>query len=148
MRFEQEYMDGANAGLVEVMEILKPIKDKHEVSFSDLWVLASYIAIEEMGGLRIEFRFGRKDYGEEEKVTPNGRLPDASRNASHIREVFYRMGFSDREIVVLIGGGHAIGKCHKDRSGYEGPWTHSPLSFDNAFFTTLLQNQWSANAHL
>jgi len=33
------------------------------------------------------------------------------------------MDFNDQEMVVLIGGGHTIGKCHKDRSGYEGPWT-------------------------
>jgi len=44
------------------------------------------------------------------------------------------MGFNDKETVVLVGGGHTIGKCHKERSGYEGPWTFEPLVFQNAFF--------------
>jgi len=26
-------------------------------------------------------------------------------------------------MVVLIGGGHTVGRCHQDRSGYDGPWT-------------------------
>lgn len=41
------------------------------------------------------------------------------------------MGFTDREMVVLIGGGHAIGRCHKDRSGFDGPWTNSPIGMSN-----------------
>jgi catalase (peroxidase I) len=33
------------------------------------------------------------------------------------------MGFDDREIVALIGA-HSLGRCHRDRSGFEGPWTN------------------------
>jgi len=45
-------------------------------------------------------------------------LPDADRDnkahefgktAQHMREIFYRMGFSDREIVALLGA-HSVGK--------------------------------------
>lgn len=39
------------------------------------------------------------------------QLPDASQGAEHLREVFYRMGFNDREIVALSGG-HTLGRCH------------------------------------
>lgn len=45
-------------------------------------------------------------------------------------------------MVVLIGGGHAIGKCHKDRSGYEGPWTFQPTGFTNFYFRELLDRDW------
>jgi cytochrome c peroxidase len=53
------------------------------------------------------------------------------------------MGFNDREMVCLIGGGHAIGKCHKERSGFEGPWTFAPLTFSNLYFKELLNKEWS-----
>jgi len=86
-------------------------------------VLASYVAIEDMGGPHIPFRFGRIDRNSEDHCPINGLLPNASLGADHIRQIFSRMGFNDQEMVVLIGGGHAIGKCHKDRSGYDGPWT-------------------------
>lgn len=26
------------------------------------------------------------------------------------------------------------GRCHKERSGFEGPWTTNPLIFDNSYF--------------
>jgi len=77
-----------------------------------------------MGGPNIPFLGGRKDAKDEKSCPPNGRLPDASKNRAHIRDVFYRMGFTDREIVCLVGGGHTIGRCHTSRSGYDGPWTN------------------------
>ena len=40
------------------------------------------------------------------------RLPDASRNNKHIRDVFYRMGFNDQEIVALSGGALALTCCY------------------------------------
>lgn len=73
------------------------------------------------------------------------------------------MGLSDKDIVALSGGHtlvflfaqqgigsikqwHTIllcidlgcwilqGSCHKERSGFEGPWTTHPLIFDNSYF--------------
>lgn len=144
MRFKPEMTDGANAGLDKARQFLEGVKKNHpEISYADLWILASYVAIEEMGGPVIEFTPGRTDSKDEKACPPNGRLPDASKDRKHVRDVFYRMGFNDREIVALIGGGHALGKCHKDRSGYEGPWTNAPLSFSNLFFKELLDNKWS-----
>jgi len=74
-------------------------------------------------------------------VPPNGLLPDASQGAEHLREVFYRMGFSDRDIVALSGA-HTVGRCHKVRSGYDGPWTRRPLKFDNEYFVNLMTLEW------
>jgi cytochrome c peroxidase len=54
-------------------------------------------------------------------IPPNGRLPDAAQGASHVRDIFYRMGFNDQEIVALSGA-HSLGRCHTDRSGFSGPW--------------------------
>jgi len=144
MRFKKELNDPANAGLDKAHEFLKPIKEKYPgVSHADLWILTSYVALENMGGPRIPFTPGRKDAKDETSCPPNGRLPDATKGASHIRDVFGRMGLTDREMVVLIGGGHALGRCHKDRSGFEGPWTNIPTGLTNLYFKELLDKNWT-----
>jgi len=51
------------------------------------------------------------------------------------------MGFNDQEIVALSGA-HTLGRCHKVRSGFDGPWTSHPLRFDNEYFRNLLELQW------
>lgn len=73
--------------------------------------------------------------------TPDGRLPDADKDQRHIRDIFYRMGFDDREIVALCGA-HALGRAHTDRSGYDGPWDFSPTVFTNEFFKLLVDEKW------
>ena len=85
------------------------------------------------------------------------------------RDVFYRMGFNDQEIVILSGA-HALGvrphsslairlnfgeldcgtnadswrtqRCHSDRSGFEGPWVVSPTRFSNQYFKMLTNFKW------
>lgn len=52
------------------------------------------------------------------------------------------MGFSDREIVALLGA-HALGRCHTDRSGYWGPWTFAENTFSNEYFRLLVEERWS-----
>ncbi|KAG0240751.1 heme peroxidase [Mortierella sp. GBA43] len=142
MRFKSESSHSANAGLGIARERLNRIKDKFpDLSYGDLWTLAGVCAIQEMGGPTIKWRSGRID-GEEEEATPDGRLPDGARSdPKHPRDVFYRMGFNDQEIVALLGA-HALGRCHKNRSGFDGPWTASPTVVTNAFYTELLGRKW------
>jgi len=143
MRFKLEAEDDANKGLSIVRDMLYLVKQKHpEISYADLWCLASISAIEFSGGPKIPFRFGRVDYFDESRCPENGRLPDASKGADHVREVFERMGFNDQEMVALIGGGHTLGSCHLVRSGFDGPWTRDPLKFDNTFFSSLIELEW------
>ncbi|KAF9182079.1 heme peroxidase [Haplosporangium sp. Z 27] len=143
MRFKPEAGHGANAGLAIARERLNRVKDQFpEISYGDLWTLAGVAAIQELGGPIINWRAGRID-GEENHSPPDGRLPDASRaDAQHSRDVFYKMGFNDQEIVALLGA-HALGRCHPDRSGYDGPWTASPTVFTNAFYEELLSRKWT-----
>lgn len=144
MRFAPESDDGANAGLDHARKKLEQIKEKYpDLSYADLWVLSSYVAIEEMGGPKIEFKGGRSDKPDGSHCPKVGRLPDAAQGAQHVRDVFYRMGFNDQEIVALVGGGHAIGRCHTDRSGFDGPWTRSPTTVSNEFFRVLFDEKWS-----
>lgn len=51
------------------------------------------------------------------------------------------MGFNDQEIVALSGA-HSLGRCHTDRSGFQGPWSFSPTTFSNAYFKLLKNETW------
>jgi catalase/peroxidase HPI len=103
-------------------------------------------------------------------VNPEGPMgvPDPAGAAAAVRDVFGRMDWSGRELVGLIGGGHTFGKAHgastaspgevpeacpfapwagpkgKDAitSGFEGPWTSHPTSWDNDYFKYLLKFDW------
>ncbi|KAE9981797.1 heme peroxidase [Venturia inaequalis] len=141
MRFAPEGDHGANAGLKAARDFLEPIKEQFPwISYSDLWTLAGVAAIQEMQGPVIPWRPGRADR-DLSFCTPDGRLPDASKDQNHIRAIFGRMGFNDQEMVALSGA-HALGRCHTDRSGYEGPWTFSPTVLTNDYYKLLLDEKW------
>lgn len=155
MRFEPEIAWGANAGLKQAQDLLEPIKKKFpSVSYADLWIYAAIVAIEEMGGPKIAFKPGRSDKASgaacpvwEGATHKDGRLPSADmgspdKTAAHLRYIFNRMGFDDREIVALSGA-HGLGACHTDRSGFWGPWTRAPTTVSNEYFRELLENTWT-----
>jgi catalase-peroxidase len=103
-------------------------------------------------------------------VNPEGPMgqPDPSGAAGTVRDVFGRMDWTGRELVGLIGGGHTFGKAHGASkasageppeacpfaswagpkgadaitSGFEGPWTSHPTSWDNDYFKYLLKFEW------
>lgn len=161
MRFAPEADHGANAGLKHARDFLEPVKGKYPtrctsldardkltrhtekfpwISYSDLWILGGVCAIQEMLGPKIPYRPGRSDR-DVAACTPDGRLPDASQGQDHLRNIFYRMGFNDQEIVALAGA-HALGRCHTDRSGFDGPWTFSPTVMTNDYYKFLVDRKW------
>lgn len=141
MRFEPESLHGANAGLHVARELMEKVKQEFPwISYGDLWTLGGVCAVQEMAGPKIPWRAGRID-GYEKDATPDGRLPDASQGSDHLRNIFGRMGFNDQEIVALSGC-HAVGRCHRDRSGFDGPWTFSPTTLTNDFFKLLFDEKW------
>ena len=93
------------------------------------------------GGPDVKFRVGRKDAKSLEESVDEGRHPDGDKGSDHLRDVFYRMGFTDQDIVVLSGA-HTAGRCHVERSGFEGPWTADPNKFDNSYFVDMLNKKW------
>jgi len=141
MRFAPESDHGANAGLRAARDFLEPFKVQFPwITYSDLWTLAAVAAIQEMQGPVIPWRPGRADR-DVAYCTPDGRLPDASQEHDHLRGIFGRMGFNDQEIVALSGA-HALGRCHTDRSGFEGPWTFSPTILTNDYYKLLIEEKW------
>jgi len=149
IRFKEELAHGGNAGLDKLVAKLEPVHEKFSaVSYADLYTLAGATAIE-AAGVPVPWKAGRVDAMTPDAVTPDGRLPDASKGndpqktAAALRmDVFYRMGFDDREIVALSGA-HALGRCHPDASGYSGPWSPTPYTLNNAYFNLLLYNTWT-----
>jgi len=136
IRFEPEIKHGANAGLVNAIKLLEPVKEAFpEMSYADIFQMASARGIETAGGPAIGVRYGRVDATGPEMCSPEGNLPDAEAGdegkfggaggtastedttaAGHLRKVFYRMGLNDEEIVALSGA-HTFGRAYKDRSG-------------------------------
>ncbi|KAF7724106.1 heme peroxidase [Apophysomyces ossiformis] len=143
MRFKTEAEDPANNGLNVARDLLEPIKAKHAwISYADLWTLAGCVAIEHMGGPHIPWTGGRRDKHSVEDCPPQGRLPDGALGKDHVLDLFVeRMGFSVQETVALMGA-HTVGRCHRERSGFEGPWTPTPTRFSNQFYKQLLAQTW------
>lgn len=150
IRFKEEMCHQANAGLNNPVEWLQAVKEKHpNLSYADLYTFAGAVAIEAMGGPQIPWRTGRVDDMEPDGVLQDGRLPEPDKGspkhtAQGLRDTFYRMGFDDREIVVLSGA-HALGRCHEEWSGYVGPWTPTPTKFTNLYYKLLLKTNWVPN---
>ncbi|CAJ1974243.1 unnamed protein product [Sphenostylis stenocarpa] len=159
LRFEVELKHAANAGLVNALKLLQPIKDKYSgVTYADLFQLAGATAVEEAGGPKLPMKYGRVDVSEPEQCPEEGRLPDAGppSPADHLRQVFYRMGLNDKEIVALSGA-HTLGRSRPDRSGWgkpetkytkDGPgapggqsWTAQWLKFDNSYFKDIKEKK-------
>ncbi|EED91466.1 ascorbate peroxidase, partial [Thalassiosira pseudonana CCMP1335] len=140
IRFEPEINHGANAGLAGAVKLLEPVKEAFpEVSYADIFQMASARSIELAAGPKIDMKYGRKDATSPEQCSPEGNLPDAEAGpegkfggtsgtkptedtsvAWHLRKVFYRMGLGDEEIVALSGA-HTFGRAYEDRSGL-GAW--------------------------
>ncbi len=182
MRFsgEAESRDPENAGLQAARAFLEPVKRRHpHISYSDMWILASYVGLEVTGGPVIPFTAGRVDHVDgtywAKTGMSYGRLPAAEKYCcphlddsnvsssidpttgtvkgweglcSHVRnEVFYRMGFDDREIVALLCGGHVYGRCHPSASGYAGPWVEHPTKFSNEYASDMIEDEWTLVSH-
>lgn len=139
MRFKAEQSHGANNGLDIAVRLLEPLKEQFpNISYGDFYQLAGVVAVEVAGGPEIPFHPGREDKTEPPQ---EGRLPDATKGSDHLRDVFCKqMGLSDKDIVALSGA-HTLGRCHKERSGFEGAWTSNPLIFDNSYFKELLSGE-------
>ena len=58
-RFEPEAGWGANAGLHTARNFVAPLKEKYNLSYADLYTFAGVVAVESMGGPKINWRSGK-----------------------------------------------------------------------------------------
>jgi cytochrome c peroxidase len=132
MRFEPESIHGANNGLEIARALMERIKAEFPwISYGDLWTLAGVAAVQEMAGPKIPWRPGRID-GFAKDATPDGRLPDASQGAPHVRNIFNRMGYSAfpplREflsaLLISFLQLQRPGDCRSDRRTRSRPMPH------------------------
>jgi cytochrome c peroxidase len=157
MRFPEQNADPADAGLYTARDPLNTIYNattggfNDTITLADFWQFGALVALEYMNGPHVPFRPGREDW-DEDQLTPYDRLPDGSfafpdfpNTAQYVRDIFYRMGFNDTEIVILIGG-HTLGQCHSQWSGFFGPWTPDPETFDNDFYAELVTDPWEVTS--
>ncbi|KAG0627511.1 hypothetical protein M758_2G206900 [Ceratodon purpureus] len=159
LRYSMVQNHKANAGLFNATALLDEITKKYPgITYADLFQLASATAIEDAGGPKIPLRYGRKDIEGEHQCVKEGFLPDADppSPADHLRNVFYRMGLNDQDIVALSGA-HTLGRVRPDRSGFgkketkytkDGPgapggssWTPEWLKFDNSYFKEIKEKK-------
>jgi len=138
IRFEPEIDYPANGGLAKALNFLKAFKKKYPaVSWADLIQMASACAVEVTGGPKIPMKYGRVDAADASacpEQTSRGTshsaglpdpMPDAESKqfpcgakdpATHLRNIFNRLGFDDEGIVALSGA-HTLGRAFAERSG-------------------------------
>ena len=51
--------------------------------------------------------------------------------------------FAENREIVALSGAHALGRCHPDASGYDGPWTPTPTTLNNGYYSLLLNVEWT-----
>lgn len=79
IRFEPEINHGANAGLVNALKLLEPIKAAHPtVGWADLMQMGSACAVECCGGPKIDLRYGRVTAEGPDACPAEGNLPGMS----------------------------------------------------------------------
>ncbi|KAH9608353.1 hypothetical protein KSS87_017808 [Heliosperma pusillum] len=105
-----------NNGIKVAVDLCEPVKAKHpKITYADI-------------------------YQDAPQQDSTAGLPNPGGDAEHLRDVFHRMGLSDRDIVALSGS-HTLGRAHQDRSGFDGPFTPEPLKFDNSYYVELRKGE-------
>ncbi|KAK9812280.1 hypothetical protein WJX73_009877 [Symbiochloris irregularis] len=133
IRFELKRPE--NTGLNRGWSLIAAIKKELEgtaaaqLSHADLIALAGAHAVATTGGPVIKVPIGRADASAED---PKGRLPEETLTADQLRQAFAAKGLGTRDFVALSGA-HTLGN-----KGFG-----EPLSFDNAYYKSLLNRPWN-----
>ncbi|KAG2297674.1 hypothetical protein Bca52824_044343 [Brassica carinata] len=83
-----------------LITLLEPVKERFPS------ILQELLLLEITGGPEISFHPGRED--KDKPPPPKVCLPQASQGVTHLRDVFGRLGFSDKDIVALSGAHNLV----------------------------------------
>ncbi|KAJ3018672.1 UNVERIFIED_CONTAM: hypothetical protein HDU68_011044 [Siphonaria sp. JEL0065] len=138
----QDPEDPQNKGLQRAIDALEPLYEEYhaKISRADLWSYAGAVAVRVMGGPNTKWRPGRQDISDilnARLKSPDNDLPRATDSWPTIKKKFESMGLNVSEVAALLHGGHGVGRCHREYSGYHGPWTGQENTFSN-FYGPLL----------
>ncbi|KAJ3064984.1 hypothetical protein HDU99_004306, partial [Rhizoclosmatium hyalinum] len=147
----QDPEDPENKGLQRAIDALEPLYEVYQkkISRADLWSFAGAVAVRVMGGPVIPWRPGRNDITDikQARLGPGNRIPGATDSWETQVAKFKKLGLNSTDLGALIYGGHGVGRCHRQYSGYHGPWTGQENTFSN-FHGTLLRRGTSKNVSL
>ncbi|KAF0898132.1 hypothetical protein E2562_001780, partial [Oryza meyeriana var. granulata] len=125
-----------NAGLNKSIKVLGKAKEVidhvQQVSWADLIAVAGAESVALCGGPEIPVRLGRLDSS---IADPAGKLPEETLDATALKTLFSKKGFSTQEMVVLSGA-HTIG----------GKGFGNPNVFDNSYFKVLLEKPHASSS--
>lgn len=149
LRFAPDKDAVPNGGTVgESVTKLDAIKEKFPcITYADLYTLAGSVVVELAGGPPVAWSPGRVDADGPGPSHPafSSRLPDGMFNGAGLAYFMTQWGFSPREAVAVIGGGHSIGGAEPDNSGWKMVFTPSNDKWPepaNQYFTMLMNASW------
>jgi L-ascorbate peroxidase len=104
---------------------------KKGMSNADIIQLAAVVSVKHCGGPDIPFVGGRKDNKNPNPVVVD-RLPGPNEDYEDVKEKFRRQGITEKEMAVLVIGGHSMGGIEEDF------FDDTPGVFDNLVFQKAL----------
>eukprot|EP00434_Breviolum_minutum_P007319 symbB.v1.2.006460.t1/scaffold325.1/size228936/5 len=155
IRFELMRNENIGPSMRQALQFIEQIVQNCQVSWADAIAVSGAAVVEALGGPKIDVATGRKDALEEDA---ENRLPDGSLTSGAIRDYFRQLGFSDEELVALVGA-HTIGRwtsllgvqpacmakegldfwiCTREQ-GQRLPFTARPTLFNNDYFKNVLE---------
>ena len=129
---DEELQDPANNGVDEIIEKLRPIADKHGVTYGDMIQFAGAVGVGNCaGGPRLQFMAGRPNATQ---AAPLGSVPKPEDPIDMIIARMGDAGFSPSELVDLLASHSVAAQDTIDPSVQGHPFDSTPSSFDAQFF--------------
>ena len=149
IRFPPDADAHANGGKVkEAVEKLELVKARFPcITHADLYTLAGSVAVELAGGPPVAWSPGRIDADGPGPTHPafSSRLPDGAFNGAGLAYFMTQWGFTPRETVAILGGGHSFGGANLDGSGWAMTFTAAGDVWPepkNLYFKQLMGAAW------